>query len=68
MKVVKKDGLRILTAGKGKHIRAIDDVYKEATETEPEYIPYYTDKIYLGVNVDESKIDELYVEEKIETE
>ena len=66
MKIVKKDNLRILTAGKGKHIRAVDDVYKEATETEPEYIPYYTDKIYLASNFDESKIDEFYVEETIE--
>lgn len=68
MKIIEKKGLRILIADEGKQIRSIDDIYapsyidEEGNEI-PENIPYYTNIIYLGKNFDESKLNELYIEE-----
>lgn len=65
---------KLLIADEGKHIRSIDDVYTPAKYNEqgeliePEHLPYYTSVIFLADNFDESKLNELYVEEKIEKE
>ena len=57
---------KILIADTNKHIRSIEDVYSADDETE--HIPYYTSIIFLADNFDDSKLNELYVEEDIEKE
>lgn len=65
---------KILIADTNKHIRSINDVYipekrdKEGNIIEYESFPYYTSVIFLADNFDESKLNELYVEEEIEKE
>ena len=59
---------KILIADENKHIRDINDVYTPATETEEEHNPYYTSIIFLADNFDDSKLNELYVEEEIEAD
>ena len=56
---------KILIADENKHIRDVNDVYVPATETEEEHKPYYTSVIFLADNLDDSKLNELYVEEEI---
>ena len=56
---------KILIADENKQIRDINDVYVPATETEEEHKPYYTSVIFLADNFDDSKLNELYVEEDI---
>ena len=56
---------KILIADENKQIRDINDVYVPATETEEEHKPYYTSVIFLADNFDDSKLNELYVEEEI---
>lgn len=57
---------KILIADENKHIRDINDVYVPATETEEEHQPYYASIIFLADNFEDSKLNELYVEEEIE--
>ena len=66
MEIRKYGKKKILIADENKHIRDINDVYTPATETEEEHNPYYTSIIFLADNFDESKLNELYVEEEIE--
>lgn len=66
MEIRKYGNRKILIADANKHIRSINDVYTPASETEEEHLPYYTSIIYLADNFDESKLNELYVEEKME--
>lgn len=56
---------KILIADENKQIRDINDVYVPATETEEEHKPYYTSVIFLADNFEDSKLNELYVEEEI---
>ena len=68
MQIIKRSDLRLLLADEGKHIRSIDDVYVQQHEDEqgniiPEHFPDYAEMIFLGKQVDETKIDELYIEE-----
>lgn len=56
---------KILIADEDKHIRDINDLYTPATETEKEHKPYYATIIFLADNFDESKLNELYIEEEI---
>lgn len=58
---------KLLIADEGKHIRSIDDVPRE-DENGNKIEPYYTSVIFLADNFDESKLNELYVEEEIEKE
>lgn len=66
MEIRKYGNKKILIADENKHIRNINDVYVPATETEEEHKPYYTSIIFLADNFDDSKLNELYVEEDIE--
>ena len=59
---------KILIADENKQIRDINDVYEPATETEEEHKPYYASIIFLADNFDDSKLNELYVEEEIEAD
>ena len=74
MQVINWTKPKMLISDKGKNIRSIDDVYTPAKYNEqgeliePEHLPYYTSVIFLADNFDESKLNELYVEEKIEKE
>lgn len=65
MEIRKYGNKKILIADENKHIRDINDVYVPATETEEEHKPYYTSVIFLADNFDDSKLNELYVEEEI---
>lgn len=56
---------KILIADENKHIRDINDVYTPATETEEEHKPYYASIIFLADNFEDSKLNELYVEEEM---
>ena len=55
---------KILIADTNKHIRSIDDVPRE-DENGNKIEPYYASIIFLADNFDESKLNELYVEEEI---
>ena len=58
---------KILIADTNKHIRSIDDVPRE-DENGNKIEPYYTSIIFLADNFDENKLNDLYVEEEIESE
>ena len=58
---------KILIADTNKHIRSIDDVPREDEEGNV-IEPYYASVIFLADNFDDSKLNELYVEEEIEKE
>lgn len=66
MEIRKYGNKKILIADENKQIRDIIDVYTPATEIEEEHKPYYTSIIFLADNFDDSKLNELYVEEEIE--
>ena len=67
MELIKRGELRLLLADEGKHIRAINDVYvpehEEKGEIIPEQFPYYSEMIFIGKQVKEEDIPNLYVEE-----
>ena len=65
MEIRKYGNKKILIADNNKHIRDINEVYVPATETEEEHKPYYTSVIFLADNFDDSKLNELYVEEEM---
>ena len=65
MEIRKYGSKKILIADENKQIRDINDIYVPATETEEEHKPYYTSIIFLADNFDDSKLNELYVEEEI---
>ena len=67
MEIRKYGEKKILIADTNKHIRSIDDVPRE-DENGNKIEPYYTSVIFLAENFDESKLNELYVEEEIEKE
>lgn len=56
---------KVLIADENKQIRDVNDVYIPATETEKEHKPYYATIIFLADNFDDSKLNELYVEEEM---
>lgn len=66
MEIRKYGSKKILIADENKQIRDINDVYTPATETEEEHKPYYASIIFLADNFEDSKLNELYVEEEIE--
>ena len=66
MEIRKYGNKKILIANENKHIRSIEDVYSADDETEEEHKHYYTSIIFLADNFDDSKLNELYVEEDIE--
>lgn len=73
MEIRKYGNKKILIADEGKHIRSITDIYELEHKDEDENIisehfPYYASVIFLADNFDENKLNELYVEEKIEKE
>ena len=69
MQLIKRSDLRILIADEGKHIRDVNDIYapehrdSETGELIPEHFPSYSEVIFLGIQVKEDEIDDLYVEE-----
>lgn len=56
---------KILIADTNKHIRSIDDVSRE-DENGNKIEPYYASIIFLADNFDDSKLNELYIEEDID--
>ena len=67
MEIRKYGAKKILIAATNKHIRSIDDVPREDEEGN-KIEPYYASVIFLADNFDDSKLNELYVEEEIEKE
>ena len=67
MEIRKYGNKKILIADTNKHIRSIDDVPREDEEGN-KIEPYYASVIFLADNFDENKLNELYVEEEIESE
>lgn len=65
MEIRKYGSKKILIADENKQIRDINDVYISASENEEEHKPYYTSVIFLADNFDDSKLNELYVEEEM---
>ena len=65
MEIRKYGNKKILIADENKQIRDINDIYIPATETEEEHKPYYASIIFLADNFDDSKLNELYIEEDI---
>ena len=64
MEIRKYGNKKILIADENKKIRSIDDL--GFTDEEGNKIePYYTSILFLADNFDESKLNELYVEEEI---
>ena len=62
---------KILIADENKQIRDINDIYEEEHYDEegnliPQKKPYYASVIFLADNFDDSKLNELYVEEDID--
>jgi len=73
MQLIKRTNLRLLLADEGKHIRAINDVYEPSHIDEngyavEEHYPYYAEMIFLGEQIKEEDIEDLYIEENIESE
>ena len=66
MEIRKYGEKKILIADENKQIRDINDVYVPATETEEEHQPYYASIIFLADNLEDSKLNEIYVEEDME--
>ena len=61
---------KILIADENKQIRDINDIYEEEHYDEegnliPQKKPYYASIIFLADNFDDSKLNELYIEEEI---
>ena len=67
MEIRKYGNKKILIADTNKHIRSIDDVPRE-DENGNKIEPYYASIIFLADNFDETKLNELYVEEEIEAD
>ena len=65
---------KILIADANKQIRDINDVYtpqitdEGGNVTQEEHKPYCASIIFLADNFDDSKLNELYVEEEIESD
>lgn len=72
MQLIKRGDLRMLISDEGKHIRDIKDEYipehvdPETGETIPEHIPKYEQVLFLGIQVKDEDVPNLYVEELIE--
>ena len=72
MQLIKRGDLRLLLSDEGKHIRSINDVYipeyidPETGKVIPEHFPSYSQMIFLGIQVKDDEIPNLYVEEIIE--
>ena len=58
----------LLVAEQGKKIRAVNDVYVPATETEEEHKPSYTDVVFLADGTTKEQAFEMYVEEGVEND
>ena len=56
---------KILIADENKQIRSIDDVSRE-DENGNKIEPYYASIIFLADNFEDSKLNELYIEEDID--
>jgi hypothetical protein len=61
----------MVIADKGKKLRDVNDVYKEAYVDEEgheieEYLPHYTDVVFIPNSLTEEQVKELYVEEVVE--
>lgn len=58
----------LLVAEQGKKIRAVNDVYVPATETEEEHVPSYTDVVFLADGTTEEQARQMYVEEGVKND
>ncbi len=63
MQIIKRSRMNLLLADEGKLLRAKEDIYTPATDSEEEHIPYKTDMIFLPLGLTEKQIKEMYIEE-----
>lgn len=73
MKLFSHTKPKMVVSDEGKHIREVKDVYvAEHTDEEgnlvPEHIPHYVTTIFVPDSFTEEQMNELYVEEEIESE
>ena len=71
MQVILHTTPAMVIAGRGKKLRDVNDVYKEAYVDEEgieheEHLPHYTDVVFIPNSLTEEQVKELYVEEEIE--
>lgn len=71
MQVILHTNPAMAIASKGKKLRDVNDVYKEAYVDEEgneveEHFPHYTDVIFIPNSLTEEEVKELYVEEIVE--
>ena len=71
MQLISHTKPKMIISDVGKQIRSIDDVYvpehyDEEGNLIPQKKPYYTSIIFLADNFDDSKLNELYVEEDMD--
>ena len=64
MEIRKYGNKKILMADENCHIRSIDDVTRE-DENGNIIEPYYASIIFLADNFDDSKLNDLYIEEEL---
>ena len=70
MQLISHTKPKMIISDVGKQIRSVDDVYvpehyDEEGNLIPQKKPYYASVIFLADNFDDSKLNELYVEEEI---
>lgn len=70
MQVILHTTPAMIVADKGKHIRDVNDVYKEAYVDEEgveheEHFPHYSTVVFVPNSLTEDEVKELYVEEEI---
>lgn len=63
MRYIKRMTTPLLIADYGKLLRVKNDIYKPATDDEPEYIPYRTDVVFPAKTLTEEQVMDMYVEE-----
>lgn len=71
MQVILHTTPAMVIADKGKKLRDVNDVYKEAYIDEEgneieEHLPHYSDVVFIPNTLTEEQVKELYVEEEIE--
>lgn len=70
MRIEKTDKFNIIYADEGKHIRTINDIYRESYTDEngneiEEHFPNYFEKAYVPKRITEENMNNFYIEETL---
>lgn len=68
MQIIEHTNPKLIIADEGKHLRDINDVYvaehiDEEGNTIPEYLPHYSEFIFVPKNANIEELIKLYIEE-----